>query len=132
MLRSIALTVLLALSASSFAHDGEHGPSSVQAPKGGVMRSLETVHLELLSKGSKIQIYAYETDLKPANVTKYPVSATVTLPKKKSVALVLEPKGDHWEAQFDAKGAHRYSIELDIKQGGHQDKIKFTVEPKKK
>jgi hypothetical protein len=127
MLKVFIFTGLLAL-----AHEGEHGPSTVQAPKGGVMRSLETVHLELLSKGNTIQIYAYETDLKPSDVSKYPVSASVTFPKKKSEALVLQNKGDHWEADVDAKGAHRYTLLLDIKQDGHQDKVKFTVEPKKK
>jgi len=131
MFKSIVLAGLLAMPYAMFAHEG-HGPSTVQAPKGGVMRSLETVHLELLSKGNTIQIYAYEKDLKPSDVTKYPVSASVALPKKKSEVLALKSKGDHWEAEFDPKGAHRYSLELDIKQDGHQDKVKFTVEPKKK
>jgi hypothetical protein len=132
MLKTILLTSLVLFKTASFAHEGEHGPSTVQAPKGGVMRTLETVHLELLSKGTAVQIFAYDLNLKPADVTKYPVSATITLPKKKSEALMLEPKGDHWLANFDAKGAHRYSLDLTIKQGGHDDKVKFTVEPKRK
>lgn len=132
MIKSIFLSVTLALGAPALAHEGhDHGPSSAQAPKGGVIRSLETVHLELLTKGKSISLYAYDTDLKPADVTKFPVSATVTLPKKKPELLKLTPKGDHWAAEFDAKGAHRYALEISISQGGHDDKVKYTVEPKK-
>lgn len=117
---------------AALAHEGhDHGPGSVQAPKGGVIRSLETVHLELLSKGKTVTIYAYDTSLKPADVSKFPVSATVTLPKKKAEPLKLLPGGDHWTGEFDAKGAHRYTLELSIEQGGHKDKVKYTVEPKK-
>ena len=121
----------------ALAHEGhDHGPGSVQAPKGGVMRSLETVHLELKAEGKALRIYPYEMDAKtqklvPADVAKFPVKATVTLPKKKPEALELSPKGDHWEGTFDAKGAHRYALELAITQGGHNDKVKYTVEPKK-
>ncbi len=132
MFKIIIFASLLTFSTSSFSHEGEHGPSAVQAPKGGVMRSLETVHLEMLTKGQSVQIYLYDANLKPADVSKYPITATVTLPKKKSEPLKLESKGDHWLANFDAKGAHRYSLELNIVQGGHNDKINFTVEPKKK
>lgn len=132
MLKTLVLLFALATSSPAFAHEGDHGPSAVQAPKGGIMRSLETVHLELLSKGKTVEIYAYALDLKAADVSKYPVTATVTLPKKKAEAITLTPKGDHWAAEFDAKGAHRYTLILNISQGGHQDAVKFTVEPKKK
>jgi hypothetical protein len=132
MFKIIISGLFLLIATNLSAHEGEHGPSTVQAPKGGVIRSLETVHLELLSKGSTVQIYLYDVNLKPADVSKYPVSATVTLPKKKAEPITFQPKGDHWEAVVDAKGSHRYSLELNITQGGHNDKVKFTVEPKKK
>jgi hypothetical protein len=132
MLKIIISGLTFLVATNLFAHEGDHGPSSVQAPKGGVIRSLETVHLELLSKGSTVQIYVYNPNLKPDDVSKYPVSATVTFPKKKAEPIILEPKGNHWEAVVDTKGAHRYTLELTIKQGGHDDKVKFTVEPKKK
>lgn len=121
----------LAFFTDAHAHEGhDHGPGSVQAPKGGIIRSLETMNLELLAKGKTISIYVYDKKLKPEDVSKFPVSATVTLPKKKPEPLSLIPSGDHWKGEFDAKGAHRYSLMLNIKQGGHDDKVKFTVEPK--
>lgn len=132
MLKSTFFTFVFALAALVYAHEGEHGPSTVQAPKGGLIRSLETVHLELINKGNTLQIFIYDTDLKPAEASKYPVSATVTLPRKKAEPVTLQPKGDHWEFQFDAKGAHRFTLDFNIKQSGHDDKVKFTVEPKKK
>jgi hypothetical protein len=122
----------LVLATGARAHEGhDHGPSAVQAPKGGVIRSLETVHLELITKGKVVQIYAYDPGLKPTEVSQFPVSATVTLPKKQPAPLKLVPSGDHWTAEFDAKGAHRYTLEVSIKQGGHDDKVKYTVEPRK-
>jgi hypothetical protein len=132
MLKSMIIVLALFLAIIAQAHEGhDHGPGTVQAPKGGVIRSLETVNLELLTQGKSIKIYAYDTNLKPADVKKFPLAATVALPKKKPEALALVAKGDHWEAEYDAKGAHRYTLELSIKQGGHADKVKYNVEPKK-
>lgn len=131
MFKSLGVLLLVTgLSHVAMAHD-DHGPSEAQAPKGGVLRSLETVHLELIVRGKMINIYAYSPDLKPTQVLNFPVSATVELPKRAPQPLSLADRGDHWEAEFDAKGAHRYKIELKIFQGGHNDVVKFTVEPKK-
>lgn len=127
------ILVLMLLSLNALAHEGhDHGPSAVQPPKGGVVRSLETVHLELVHQGKTLNIYAYEKDLKPASVAKFPATLTIALPKKKAESINLEDKGDHWETNFDAKGAHRFTVELAIKQGGHSDKVKWVVEPRKR
>ncbi len=124
--------VISFLASSAFAHEGhDHGPGTVQAPKGGVVRSLETINLELLNEGKKVKIYVYDTKLKPMDVKKYLASATVTFPKKKAETLKLAEAGDHWEVEVDSKNAHRYTLLLSIKQGGHDDKVKWVVEPKK-
>ena len=54
--------------------------------------------------------------LKPADVTRYPVSATIELPKSKAQKVELRPSGDHWSIAFDPKGAHRFTVVLAIKQ----------------
>jgi len=128
------LYIILALICTPIlAHEGhDHGPKSVQAPKGGIIRSLETIHLELVTEGKTINIYVYDKNLKPADVKNFPANLTVTLPKKKSESLQLASKGDHWEAIFDSKNSHRFVLQLSIKQGGHDDKVKWTVEPKRK
>jgi hypothetical protein len=127
------LTVFFVFTSLIHAHEGDHhAKSSVQAPNGGIIQSLESVHLELLTKGDMLQVYIYNTDLTPADVSKYPVSAKVIFPKKKPQSIVLTPKINHWETTVNAKGSHRFTLEISIKQAGHQDKVKFTVEPKKK
>lgn len=131
-MKSLILIALALATQQVSAHEGhDHGPSAVQAPKGGVLRSLETVHVELVSEKNKALIRVYDMKLKPQPVKNFPASATIQLPRKKAEAVMLEDKGDHWVAAVDAKGAHRYTLELTIKQGGHDDKLKFTVEPRK-
>lgn len=133
MYRLTFLTVFFVFANFLQAHEGDHhAPSSVQAPNGGIIQSLESIHLELLTKGNVLQVYVYNSDLTPADVSKYPISAKIVFPKKKSQVIVLTPNKNYWEASVDAKGAHRFTLEISIKQAGHNDKIKFTVEPKKK
>lgn len=131
---------LLLLPFISAAHEGhDHGPGKVSLQKGGIMRSLETVHLELVYKDKTVEIYPFETQvdpktpskLKSADVHRFPVSATVEMPKAKAQSIELKPNGDHWTAALDPKGAHRFTLILAITQGGHADKVKWTVEPKK-
>lgn len=129
----LAIAFSVAFSLTCFAHEGHgHGPSTFQPQKGGVIRSLETVHLEMLQQGKTVKVYIFDKTGNPADTKKYPVSATATIPKKKAIELTLTPKKDHWEFAFDAKGAHRYLFELKIKQGGHNDKVKWNIEPKHK
>ena len=117
----------------AFAH-GVHDSGGVKPQKGGVIRSLETIHVEFVTIGNNLQVYIFNKDKKPKPLaTKdYPVSAKVILPRNGGEEKVeLTAKQNHWEAQYDAKGVHRYTFEFHIEQGGHRDKLKFTVEPKK-
>ena len=127
------LIAFICIIATAKAHEGhDHGPSTVIPQKGGIVRSLETVSLELVVEGKTIKIFVFDKDKKPADVSKYPSSLTVVLPKKKPENLVLVAKGDHWEFSFDPKNTHRFNVELAIKQAGHNDKVKWTIEPKRK
>ncbi|MGE3760553.1 MAG: hypothetical protein AB7H97_22495 [Pseudobdellovibrionaceae bacterium] len=140
MAKFLILSACSLMAFPSQAHEGhDHGPGTVPSQKGGVMRSLETINLELVYKDKSIEIYPFSTEidaktpgkLKPMDISRYPVSATIELPKKKPAAIDLKPAGDHWAASFDAQEAHRFTLVLSIKQGGHQDKVKWTIEPKK-
>lgn len=118
---------------SSLAHEGHHhGPSAVTPPKGGMINSLETVHLEMLQQGEMVKIYIYNKDLKPVAAKDYPVSATATRPRQKTEDVKLITQKNHWEFNYDSKGAHRYKLVLTIEQGGHKDKVHWNIEPKKK
>ncbi len=127
---TFVLITLLGL--NGYAHEGDHGPSTFQPQKGGVVRSLETVHLELLMENSDIKIFAFEIDGKPSAVSKYPASLKIERPRAKPETVKLTSMDSHWMASFDPKGAHRITIFFEIEQGGHKDTVKWTIEPKKR
>ena len=132
-MRNSVIFLSAVLSISALAHEGhDHGPGAVQPQKGGVVRALETVNLELLTEGKSIKIFAFDTKLKAADVSKFVATLTATLPKKKPESIQLTPRGDHWEGTFDPRNSHRFDLQFAIKQGGHDDKVKWTVEPKRK
>ncbi len=113
---------------------GVHDDGGAKPQKGGVLKSLETIHLELVQMGDEIRVYVYnkETPPKSEDVSKFPVSAKIVLPRNKgSKDIELSAKKDHWSAKYQAKGIHRFDFILNIEQGGHKDKVVFTVEPKK-
>ncbi len=115
----------------ALAHEGHALPGSVQPPKGGMVRSSEHEIYEVLARGKTISIYVYDHDLKPKPAKSFPIVATTTLPRKKASPLALTAREDHWEGTFDAQGAHRYTLELEVKSAGHTDRLKYTIEPKK-
>lgn len=124
-------TVLLGCSVSH-AHEGhDHdAPSMVQAPKGGMIKSNETMHIEVVPKGNSLKVYIYSKDLKPMDVSKVMVTAQAEIPRtKKTENVNLIAKGDHFEANFGAKGLHRYTLALSV--GEHKDRLTYTIEPKK-
>ena len=131
MFKSI-ITFVILCPLVALAHDGHHhAPSAFTAQKGGVTRSLESIHLEMLSQGNTVKIFIFDLKTKPADTGKYPVSATVKLPRQKPTAIKLKKMKHHWQYQFDAKGAHRYTLEFTIKQDGHNDPVKWNIEPQR-
>ena len=139
MYNIIIVICLFLLPGYANAHeDHAHGPANVPLQKGGILRSLETVHLELVYKNKMVKIYPFNVQVDPKmpghlssmRTNQFPVSATVELPKRKAIPLSLKDEGDHWTAQFDPQNAHRFTVFLFIKQGGHDDKVKWTIEPK--
>lgn len=133
---AVAVSVVLALGGNLvLAHEGhDHdAPKKILAPKGGVMKSLEETHVEVVSKGKNIQIFLYDYEMKAKPVTGFVVSAKAEMPRtKKQEEIVLTAKESSYEASYDAKGSHRYTLMLAIKdpKTGHDDKLNFTIEPK--
>ena len=133
------LALLISLNTLTFsnlqAHEGhDHNvPGSAQPQKGGIIRSLENHHFELVVNGNNLKIYAFAKDLKPASVKSIPLKATVSLPKKKSASpIIFEDKGNYWESTYDAKGVHRYTLNIEVKASEHPDKLNFVIEPRRK
>lgn len=137
-MKKMISTAIVSLFITSFAaaHEGhDHdAPAAVKAPKGGIIKSVEESHIEVVSKGKDIKIYFYDHDMKLQDPTAYKASATAELPRKKGKeVLKLEVKDGALESTYDAKGSHRYTltIELTDPKGGHKDSIKYTIEPKR-
>jgi hypothetical protein len=140
-MRKLLLLVTLMFSSVLFSsgdhdhgHDHDHdAPGAVAAQKGGIIKSLEEVHVEVVAKGVNVKIYFFTKDLKPLDVSKLKVTAEAELPRsKKKEAVSLVSKGTWYETSFDAKGMHRYTLVLTINdpKQGHNDKLNFTIEKK--
>lgn len=130
----IVLAVSIVATSFAMAHEGHDEPVSVQAPKGGVIKGIENAYIEVVVKGKDVKIYFYDKEMKPQDVSAFKVSAAAELPRtKKTEPVTLKAQGNSFEAVFDAKGAHRYSLVLTVvdPKHGHDDKLTFTVEPKR-
>ncbi len=141
-LLSIALFTAL-FAATTLAHEGhDHdGPSSFQPLKGGVVKSTESINLEVVNKDTKLEIYVFDNDGKVKETGTFDLKASMKLPKNKKIEkLTLEPVTDtktskfsHYEINSKPKNTHRYTLILDVKDAkeNHGDKIEFTIELKK-
>lgn len=123
-------------SAALLAHEGhDHdAPTTIKAPKGGVVKSLDASRVELVTKGKNIKIYLYDREMKPAAPGEFSVIAQAELPRSKKVEEIkLEPKDAFFEGSYDAKRVHRYKLKLEVTHAktGQTDKLTFNVEPRK-
>lgn len=134
-------TILTALALTFFAsaalsHEGHNhdAPKGVTPQKGGIIKSLEQSYVEVVSRGQNVKIYFYDKELKQQDASTYTVTAKAKKPRVKQAETVNLKSGKEFlEATYDAKGVHRYTLELDIKdpKEAHSDKIDFVVEPRK-
>jgi hypothetical protein len=130
-------TLIAALFAlTAFSHEGhDHdAPTTIQAPKGGVVKALDEARVEAVSKGKDIKIYLYDKDMKPKSTKGFTLKATAELPRtKKTEEVKLTAKESSFEGSYDAKGMHRYTLKLEVTDPGtgHSDQLSFTIEPRK-
>lgn len=130
------LLLALFISASALAHEGhDHdAPTSIKAPKGGVIKSLEETRVEVVSKGKDLKVFLYDKGLKPKSTKGFTLKASAELPRSKKVEEVkLEAKDTSFEGSYDAKGIHRYTLKLVVTDPttGHNDALSFTIEPRR-
>ena len=136
-LKILLLTAaLMGLSQTTLAHEGhDHdAPGMVKAPKGGMIKSLDNIHVEVVSKGQNVQIHYYNKELKPVDVSGYPTTAEIELPRtKKKESITLNKVGQNFEYTYDAKNAHRYTLSLAVTDPSIKETVKltFTIEPRK-
>ena len=131
-----ALLTCSLLAFTAVAHEGhEHSaPQGLVAPKGGLIKAMEESLVEVVAKGNNIKIYLYNKELTPQKVNLYTVTAKAQKPRtKKTEEIILADKDTFFEANYDAKDAHRYTLILSVKdpKENHADKLTFIIEPKK-
>ncbi len=132
--KTIVTFALIGFSHAAIAHEGHDAPGMVNAPKGGIIKSLDNIHVEVINKGKSVQIHYYDKDLKPVDVEKYPTTAEVEIPRtKKKESVNLTKSGQNFEYSYDAKGAHRYTLFLTVTDPSIKEtnKLSYTIEPKK-
>ena len=131
MKKIILTVVLMSIPFMSFAHeDHDKTPDTVAAPHGGIMKDLKHIYLELLVDTGGIKIYPYDHDLKPVVLKNVKMEGTARFPKKaKTEKVAFTTEDGAFSAKVDAKGAHRYSLEVTVTHQGKKEKTKFNVEP---
>ena len=125
----LAASTFLALSV--FAHEGhDKTPGAMAAPHGGLVQGTTSLYLELVSVKNEVKIYPLDHDSKPLPVSDVKLESMMTLPRKtKAEKVSFMPQEDHFAATIDAKGAHRYELNIDVTYKGKKEKVKFNVEP---
>ena len=132
-----ALTLVTLFSFQVGAHEGHnHGPGQVQPTKGGVILKSEHFYLEVVGTNKEIKFYPLkQVDPKSMMLTPIPLkdvklSATYMLPRgKKAEAIKVTNHGDHFMGTVDAKGSHRYQVNVSIETMGEKEELTYQIEP---
>lgn len=130
-LKLLAFTVITAFALAAFAGaEHDHGAPTFQPPKGGILKSTHSAHFELVKGAKGISLYAYDKAGKGLPTKGLTLSAELEIPRQKATPVTLTNKETHWEANVDAKNAHRFTLKVNIIDGKEKDYVKFTVENK--
>lgn len=127
------ITAILTLIAglSAFAHEGhDKTPGALSAPHGGQLKGTSQLYIELVSEPTGFKLYTLDHDLKIIPIKEVKIEGTAKRPKQKqSEKLILNNLENFLEAKVDAKGSHRYTIDLKLTYKGKTESISFNVEP---
>lgn len=123
--------VILALGTSVWAHEGHNKtPGALVSPHGGQIKGTSQLYLELVTDSQGLKLYTLDHDLKslPANEVK--IEGSLKWPRqKKSEKLNLAVQSSFFESKVDAKGSHRYTVDLKVTFKNKIESVSFTVEP---
>lgn len=113
------------------AHEGhDKTPGALAAPHGGMIKGVDHIHLELVSDSTGVKIYPLDHDMKAIPLADVKIEAKMSIPRKsKSEPVKFSAEDDHFIAKINAKGAHRYDLDVTVTHGGKVEKLKFNVEP---
>ncbi len=131
-MKSLITTIAtLVIGLSTFAHEGhDKTPGALTAPHGGQLKGTSQLYVELVSDSSGFKIYTVDHELKTIPVKEVKIEGTAKLPKQKqSEKLALSTSESFLETKVDAKGSHRYTVDLKVTYKGKTESISFNVEP---
>lgn len=116
---------------SAGAHEGhDKTPGNLAAPNGGKIKGTSQFYVELVSNPNGFKAFITDHDMKPVNPKDVQATATFKLPKQKvAQPLALAISDNSFESRVDAKGAHRYALEIQLMSKGKTEKVTFNVEP---
>lgn len=126
----ITLTIFL-FGLSTLAHEGhDKTPGTITAPHGGQLKGTSQLYVELVSDSSGFKLYTVDHDLKTIPTKDVKIEGTLKLPKQKqSEKLAFVTSESFLESKVNAKGTHRYTVELKVIYNGKTESVFFTVEP---
>lgn len=138
-MKNLAFKITAALligNSVALAHEGhDHdAPTTLKAPKGGIVKSLDEARVEVVSKGKTIKVYLYNKEMKPAKSSEFNVVAKAELPRTKKIEdIILVPNEHFFEGTYDARGLHRYTLKLAVTDSktSRTDHLTYTIEPRK-
>lgn len=130
-MKNLLLLILMLPVSFVNGHEGhDKTPGVLSAPHGGMIKGTDELYLEVVTSKKEIQLYPLDHDMKALPLSDVKIEAKMSLPRKKiSESLKLESANDHLKAKVDAKGAHRYELEVHITHAQKTEKLKFNIEP---
>ncbi len=126
----LALT-LVCLPVTGFAHEGhDKMPGAMPLDGFDQIQATGDLYLKLKVVGDGVKVSPFTHENKPVPVGELVLDGAVKLPKKaKSEKVVFVAEGDAFAAKIDAKGSHRYALEITVSHAGKKEKVTFNVEP---
>lgn len=125
-----ALAILLT-GLSLFAHeDHDKTPGTLTAPHGGQLKGTSQLYVELVSDASGFKLYTADHELKTIPIKEVKIDGSVKLPKQKqSNKLTVKVSESFFESKVNAKGFHRYTVDLNVTYKGKTESVSFNIEP---
>lgn len=113
------------------AHEGhDKAPGALTAPHGGHLKGTSQLYVELVSDSAGIKLYTVDHDLKPVAMSDVKIEGALKRPKQKQAEkLVFNTAESFLETKVDAKGSHRYTVDLKVTYKGQTESVSFIVEP---
>ena len=131
-MKTIVLTfIVICMPLMSYAHEG-HDKTPGALPLDGFDQIQATDHLYLKLKMEKegVKIFPFDHDNKPVALQEVKIEGSATFPKKpKAEKLTFASEDSAFSTKIDAKGAHRYTLDITVTHQGKKEKVKFNVEP---